>query len=151
MKSTSLILNSLTILTMTVMSLLSSCAEDKQTKIFSEYMMKEFQTEIPSKLTYYLYVPENIGCHSCNAKSIDYFCYSKDLKRNSFLITSKKNLKGFTPNLNENFLIESNIKLEDYNLKTQNATIITVEDKKIKNIQPITPDNLNEVLNILKN
>jgi hypothetical protein len=135
--------NKIILLFLVLIAIFESCREapDKDTIIFSNYLMKEFKTEIPDSLHYYILIPKMIckGCSVNTLSELDQLITKENEKLFTFISTNEKiALDKFKRTTF--FEYDSKGKMDDLDLDIANVTIVKTKFNKIIFIKPIYID-----------
>jgi hypothetical protein len=121
---------------------------DRQSKIFSAYLQKEFNKNPGTSAEYYFVVPSS-SCAGCE-KSV-FISYKKEAKDNCFLITTAKQLKNIKEfEIKKNLLLDKHNTIDRLNLNTANTSLIIWEDNKIKDIISLAPGEADSIFLTIK-
>ncbi len=118
---------------------------EKQTKIFTSYLLSEFDIKPSSKEQFYFIIP-SLACVGCKKTVASYFLKRQN-KENNFLIVSEKaaqSLKDF--NVTKNVLVDKNNVIDRLNLDAVNTTLIVWNRNAIQTIATITPENIDSLV-----
>jgi hypothetical protein len=112
--------------------------QDKTTRIFSNYINKEFNIQLDEKLHYFILLPK-FGCHGCIKESIGELnnIITETNKNNIIIITT--NLDEFSDSLKSRIkiLVDTSGKLDNLNLPIANLTLVESQDEKVNYIKSI--------------
>jgi hypothetical protein len=126
-----------------------SCAEkeDKQTKILSGYLDKNFKLAIPDSLQYYFLIPK-LGCAGCDQKLLVELNKIDYKNKNIILITSKKKdmLYDLIPPVP--VLYDTLGTLDVLNLNLYNVCIVKTKNRKINFIKSLTNETAEDINSI---
>lgn len=117
---------------------------DKQTIIFSSYLLSEFDI-IPSASEIFYFIIPSFACAGCKKSVASYFVKRQN-RENSFLIVSDKaaqSLKNF--NITKNVFIDKKNTIDRLNLDASNTTLIVWNKNAIQSITTITPENIDSL------
>jgi hypothetical protein len=131
-----------------LLSLLSCSNEEdrlkRQTKIFENYLITEFNTKPGDREEYYFIIP-SMACAGCEQAVIRYIQRAQK-EDNIFLIISgnqAKTLQDF--DLQHNVFIDTENKIDRLNLDALNTTLLIWDKKKIRSIKYINPQNIDSL------
>ncbi len=125
----------------------SSKQSDKQTIIFSSYLLSEFNIKPSNNAQFYFIIP-SLGCAGCKKSVASYFLKGQN-KENHFLIVSEKaaeSLKNF--NITKNVFVDKNNTIDRLNIDASNTTLIVWNNNSIQTIATITPENIDSLVSI---
>ena len=143
------------IVALTTIVLVWGCSQppekDKNTKIFSAYIQKEFNMEIPDSIHYYFLVPKLV-CKGC---VVDRLVELSELinqgnKDKFTFITTNPDIFPTTLKSKINLLHDKKGTLDILNLEIANLTIVETSQNKINFIKPIYPDENHPLTNFIK-
>ncbi|MEO6833919.1 MAG: hypothetical protein ABI378_14695 [Chitinophagaceae bacterium] len=135
-----------TLLSVIIVISLSACKQpNKQTKIFSDYLERTYQKEIPEAEHTYVSFPKNVGCLGCGVHTFNFLLANQF--PNVTLICNESQIGQLPIKSTYEILVDSNAELEQLNLNTQNVAILETSDRQIKRIVSIQADNIDSTLN----
>lgn len=118
---------------------------DKQTIIFSSYLLSEFDIAPSNNEIYYFIIP-SFACAGCKKSVASYFIKRQN-KENSFLIVSEKAAQSLIDfNITKNVYIDKNNTIDRLNLDASNTTLIVWNRNAIQSITTITPENIDSLV-----
>lgn len=132
------------LVTIAVISLSACIQPSKQTKIFSDYLEKIYQKQIPEAEHTYVSFPKNVGCFGCSVHTFNFLLANRF--PNVTLICNENQIEQLPIKSAYEILVDSDAELEQLNLNTQNVAIIETSGKEIKRIVNIQADNIDSTL-----
>ncbi|MCW3102476.1 MAG: hypothetical protein JWO09_916 [Bacteroidetes bacterium] len=120
-----------------------SCQEkqDKNTALFSNYLIKEFNTQIPDSLHYYILIPKLVckGCSLNTLIELDTLMNAENERCFTFISTNEHiSPKEFK---RARFIeYDTRGKLDDLDLDIANVTVVKTRHNKVVFIKPIYID-----------
>lgn len=126
-----------------IITSIGSCEEapDRNTAIFSAYLLKEFNSTIPDSLHYYILIPKMMckGCSANTLAELDTLINNENKHYFTFISTNDKILSE-DPKLVKFYQYDSHGKLDDLDLDIANVTIVKTKEQKVIFIKPIYAD-----------
>ena len=126
--------------------------EDRITRIFSNYIYKEFNIKIIDSLHYYILIPR-FGCKGCFKQSFaDLNKIIKENNKKDFtIITTNPEIISDELKSRMKIWIDTSGKLDVLNLEIANLTLVETQNKKVnflKSISTLNGDNLASLIKI---
>lgn len=124
---------------------------ERNTGIFSAYIQKEFDAQIPDSLHYFILVPKLVckGCATDELLELSTLTDESDRKQITY-ITSNPEL--FSPELRQkiNLLFDGRGTLDRLNLEIANLTLVETKNRQVNFIKPFYADEGKSLASFLK-
>jgi hypothetical protein len=131
---------------------LNSCTEteDKSTIIFKDYLQKEFNSEIPESLHYYILIPKMLctGCSVNSLAEINKLITGETESHFTFISTNEKFALSELKRV-KFYEYDSRGKLDELDLDIANITIVKTRSGKVLFIKPIYADEKRPISEII--
>ncbi len=114
----------------------------KQTKLFSDFLVENFNITLSKNKHYYILV-SSFGCFGCKEKNIrELDSFIKKEEKNNFTIISNDDVINYGNLIyNTNFYKDSKYSLEKLKFNVANVTLIEVKDKKVTLVKTFNPED----------
>lgn len=134
----------MTLLALMTISVMACERQSFQSKIFSDYLRRRFDKEMPMEKHTYVTFPKSVGCMGCSVHTLDYLIVNRF--KDVTLICNEDQLNSMPPDLGYEVLVDSTGEIERLNLQTQNVAILVSTEHKLQEIISIQPNSIDSVL-----
>ncbi len=119
------------------------------TAIFNNYLLQQHNYNLSYDTTLFVVIPKHMGCDGCKNKLKNY-CNDNGIRKNVRIICSDEFMLNSNFISQKNILVDSNCNFEKLNIGTQDISLITVCTGKLKSIEHINANNIENTISLLK-
>jgi len=131
---------------------LFSCSEkaDRNTLMFSNYLLKEFKTRIPDSLHYYILLPK-IACKGCSVSTLNEMdkLVRPETQRYFTFISTNEHVIPEDLKIARFFQFDAHGRLDDLDIGIANVTIIKTQASRVIFIKPVYADEKRSLSEII--